>query len=320
LKEEKMKRIVTAVFVMLTVLCTVFGCSGERRTERDSGLASALRSAVSPNPVKTAALWQRPVATPEPTQMPRVNADWYVRRNTELKGMLRRNGSFAGRKEIEDAVDKMFIDPNKPMVALTFDDGPMPGVTDKILDTLERYNVRATFFIIGARMKKPEVVDIVRRAMSLGCEIGNHTWEHEKLTEFTRGRQFYTIERTNEKICEETGYVVRDLRPPGGYCDIYVCRVAEELGMAVVKWAQSGDVMERDPEKIAENVEKQIVNGKELQAGDIILLHDTKSWMVDAVEIIVPRLLEQGYQLVTAWELINCSEQGFVPGMVYHHS
>ncbi len=72
--------------------------------------------------------------------------------------------------------------------------------------------------------------------------------------------------------------------------------------------------MERDPKLIAQNVQKQIVNGKELQDGDIILLHDTKPYMVDAVKIMIPELLEQGYQLVTVWELINCSEAGLCPG------
>ena len=67
------------------------------------------------------------------------------------------------------------------------------------------------------------------------------------------------------------------------------------------------------------NVQKQIVNGKELEDGDIILLHDTKPYMVDAVRIMIPQLLEQGYQLVTVWELINCSEAGFVPGEAYRH-
>ena len=64
---------------------------------------------------------------------------------------------------------------------------------------------------------------------------------------------------------------------------------------------------------------KQIVNGKELHDGDIILLHDTKKHMVDAVKIIVPQLIGEGYQLVTVWELLNLSEAGFVPGQIYRH-
>ncbi|MBA4348097.1 MAG: hypothetical protein C0413_04520 [Clostridiales bacterium] len=82
-------------------------------------------------------------------------------------------------------------------------------------------------------------------------------------------------------------------------------------------WSQSGNVHETDPQKIAQNVEKQIVNGKELQPGDVILLHDTKKYMVEAVEIIVPRLIEEGYQLVTVWELLNCSGTEIVPGETY---
>ena len=90
------------------------------------------------------------------------------------------------------------------------------------------------------------------------------------------------------------------------------------LPLAIALWAQSGNVHEFDPKKIAENVQKQIVNGKELHDGDIILLHDTKDRMVPAVELIVPQLLEEGYQLVTVSELIYLSDIGFVPGRIYH--
>jgi len=313
-----MKRAVAIACVILALLCTLWGCRTNARQEEElSGTAGIPKPTALPE--RTEPTGKQRVVIPEPTPMPRVEAEWYIKRNSELKAMLRRNGSFQNRRDIEKAVDRMYIDPDKPMVALTFDDGPVPGVTDKILDTLERYNVRATFFIVGARLKKAEPVELVKRAISLGCEIGNHTWAHEKLTNLSKGAQRDTIKRTNEKVYEETGYVMRDLRPPGGYSDEYVCSVAKELDMAVVKWAQSGNVMERDPEKIAQNVQKQIVNGKELDAGDIILLHDTKTWMVDAVNIIVPQLLDEGYQLVTVWELLNSSEQGFVPGTVYHH-
>ena len=76
---------------------------------------------------------------------------------------------------------------------------------------------------------------------------------------------------------------------------------------------------EGDPNKIAQNVEKQIVDGDVLEDGDIVLLHDTHLNMVDAVKIIVPKLLDEGYQLVTVWELLNCAPQPSVPGNTYKH-
>jgi peptidoglycan/xylan/chitin deacetylase (PgdA/CDA1 family) len=257
--------------------------------------------------------------TPTPTIVPGVDAPWYAERNQQIKQFMRLYGPARSESEIDDAVNRMFIDPDKPMVALTFDDGPMPGVTDQILDILEQYNVRATFFVCGWRFKKEEPGDIMRRAVALGCEIGNHTWAHHDMEEQNIMEKRWAVKETNKVVFDETGFVMHALRPPGGSKDWDVNRVARENGMAVVLWAQSGNVHEFDPEKVAQNVQKQIVNGKELQDGDIILLHDTHPHMVDAVKIIVPQLIEQGYQLVTVWELLNCSEEGFKPGETYRH-
>lgn len=271
-------------------------------------------AAASPTP--------EPSTTPEATAMPSpgptVDADWYTERNRELRLLLRRNGSFQNSDEIDVAIAQMGIDPNKPMVALTFDDGPVPGVTNKILDVLEQYHVRATFFVLGCRLKKPEAVSLVKRAITLGCEIGNHTWDHQILPGLGVSENRFQIKSTNEIVYQKTGYVIRFLRPPGGSTGGDTPRLAREEGLAIALWAQSGNVHELDPEKIAENVQKQIVNGKELHDGDIILLHDTKDRMVPAVEIMIPQLLKEGYQLVTVSELIQLSEAGFVPGKVYH--
>lgn len=220
-------------------------------------------------------------------------------------------------QEISDLVEKMYIDPDKPMVALTFDDGPVAGVTDHILDVLAQYNVRATFFICGWRLKDQEVKGILRRAIALGCEIGNHTWAHHDLQEQNIVEKKRAIIDVNNAVFDATGYVMHAIRPPGGHNDWDVNRIARDNDMAVILWSQSGNVHEYDPEKIAENVQKQFVDGKELQDGDIILLHDTKTHMVDAVKIIVPQLLNKGYQLVTVWELLNCSEDGFIAGETY---
>ena len=262
-----------------------------------------------------------PTLTPVPTCTPQpvVRQDWYVQRNRDLRILLKRNGSFQSEMEITAAIDKMAIDPDKPMVALTFDDGPMPGVTDEILDILAQYNVRATFFVLGWRLEKPASIDMIRRAVAQGCEIGNHTYLHENLSQKDANDTKWTLSATNRAVYDATGYVMHDMRPSGGRLGFMLSSVCRRMDMAVVLWAQSGNVMETDPAKIAQNVQKQIVNGKELHDGDIILLHDTKKHMVEAVKIIVPQLLDEGYQLVTVWELLNLSEGGFVPGQVYRH-
>ncbi len=310
------KRILTGLLACFALFSV--GCTPAPQTALPAALPVAAPTN-APMAVTPDTATPSPEPTPTASPVPTIDADWYRARNEELRMLLKRNGSFESDEAIEQAIGRMWIDPDAPMVALTFDDGPIPGVTDKILDILERYHVRATFFVMGCRFKREGTADIARRATTLGCEIGNHTWQHDKLTKQDDGQMRYAITATNDIVYETTGCTMRSLRPPGGKTDAYVARIAKAEGMAVVLWSQSGDVYEKDPARIAQNVQKQIVNGKELENGGIILLHDTKPWMVDAVEIIVPRLLEQGYQLTTVWELLNCSEAGFTPGETYRH-
>jgi peptidoglycan/xylan/chitin deacetylase (PgdA/CDA1 family) len=319
-----MKRTIFTILIVLLLLVAGFEWYARHQVQVEQYLHSfqtstqpptASAEQATPAPEASAT----PEATAEPSPGPTVDADWYEERNRELRLLLRRNGSFLNSDEIDAAIAQMGIDPDKPMVALTFDDGPVTGVTNKILDVLEQYHARATFFVLGTRLKKTEAVALVKRAITLGCEIGNHTWDHEILPGLNVSEIRFEIKSTNQIVYDTTGYTVRLLRPPGGSTGANTARLAKEQGMAVALWAQSGNVHELDPEKIAENVQKQIINGKELHDGDIILLHDTKDRMVPAVELIVPQLLEAGYQLVTVSELIQLSDAGFVPGKIYHN-
>ena len=308
-----MKRGIAAFCAAVMIAIFISGCAiFSRRPMPPRETASA--EARTPYPTVVPAT-EPP--TPSPSPVPGVNASWYTQRNAWIRKAITLYRPGLSPEQTQDAVNKMFIDPDKPMVALTFDDGPMTGVTDQILDILEEYNVRATFFVCGWRFKDEKAKDIIRRAVALGCEIGNHTWAHDDMEEQNIVEKLRSVEDTNKVVFDATGYVMHSLRPPGGHKDWDVNRVARRNDMAVILWSQSGNVYELDPKKIAQNVQKQIVDGKELQDGDIILLHDTKPYMVDAVGIIVPQLLDKGYQLVTVWELLNCSEEGFQPGVTY---
>ncbi len=249
--------------------------------------------------------------------MPTVDAQWYRDRDAQMRQLIRNYRPTATEEEIDQSIARMAIDPNKKMVALTFDDGPKPGITDKILDVLEQYHVRATFFVLGWRLGREENKDILKRAVSLGCEIGNHTWSHTMLPTENYMAVRYEVKNTNKAIFDITCVNPHCLRPPGGQNTYEAMRVARENDMVVVLWTQSGNVYEVDPKKIAQNVEKQIVDGDVLEDGDIVLLHDTHLNMIDAVKIIVPKLLDEGYQLVTAWELLNCAPQPPIFGRAY---
>ena len=310
-----MRRGIAAFFAGLLTLCLFSGCGVAPQMQLAAAVETALPMTPSPSPTTIPS----PAPTPSPSPVPRVDAPWYEARNKQLFALIKRDAPDRTDDEIRVAIDQMYIDPNKPMIALTFDDGPMPGVTDKILDILEQYHARATFFVCGWRFKQDCMKDIARRMVTLGCEIGNHTFEHADLSKQNIVEKRYSIEATNKVVFDATGYVMHSLRPPGGHNEWDVNRIARSDDMAVVLWSQSGNVHEFDPEKVAQNVLKQAVNGRELEDGDIVLLHDTKPHMVDAVKILVPKLLDEGYQLVTVWELLNSSKDGFTPGVTYRH-
>lgn len=261
-------------------------------------------------------------ATPAPTPIPastpaRASTEaWLTERAHTLRLRMARFGGLSGTA-LEERVRAMDVDPDKPMIALTFDDGPVAGVTDEILHILSEYDARATFFVLGKRGRFAQTPDLLRQILAEGSEIGSHTYEHLNLRTANGYQILSSLDKTDQMVYDATQTTMRLMRPPGGRTSAAGDRYAKQRGMAVVLWTQSGNVHEQDPARIAENVFCQYVNGKLLEDGDIVLLHDTKPWMVEAVRIMVPRLISEGYQLVTVSELIDLSEDGFVAGKRY---
>lgn len=280
-----------------------------------AGTPMPLQTAV-PEPTVAPTATAEPTPSPSPSPRPILD-EWYQQRNQQLKEMLTAHGGYASETEINAAIDAMVIDPDKPMIALTFDDGPVTAVTGPILDILETYHVRATFFVCGNRVYRNQ--EVLCRALGMGCEIGNHSWAHERFTDISIEKVAESIDRTNGVIFRASGYTPRSMRPPGGSSNAEITKLAGRMDLAVVKWSQSGNVNLTDPAEIAANVQMQAINGRELRDGDIILLHDTHDFMIEAVEIMVPKLIEQGYQLVTVQELLHLSENGFESGRTYRN-
>ncbi len=262
-----------------------------------------------------------PAASAEPVQTsarePLIRDSWYAERTEEMRKFMRMYGGYSSEEELESALSRMEIDPDRPMIALTFDDGPMAGITDEIVDILAENNARATFFIIGSRFAYDATPGLLQKILGRGNAIGNHMYNHDRMDKTDYKTLLRSAKRLNDAIYDATGYTCHLIRPPGGYGAYTAGKLGKRYDMSVILWAQSGNVHERDPEKINENVHRQIVNGKELQDGDIVLLHDTKPWMVEAVRIMVPQLIEEGYQLVTVPELLHLSDRGFVYGEIY---
>lgn len=179
-------------------------------------------------------------------------------------------------------------------VALTFDDGPHPSYTEELLDGLKERGVRATFFVIGENIPGNE--DVIRRMDEEGHLIGNHTYNHVKISDMSKEDACEQIEKTSALIRELTGKDTEFVRPPFGEWN-------KELECSFVMIPVLWDV---DPKDWTTNNVSDIVRRvlEDTKNGDIILLHDYYRSSVQAALQIVDELQEQGYEFVTVEELI----------------
>lgn len=188
------------------------------------------------------------------------------------------------------------IDPNKPMIAITFDDGPTRSYTIKILDCLKNNNASATFFVLGSRIEGSE--DLLERMIQEGHEIGNHTYSHKQLNILDESSIEKEITMASESIYEVIHKYPILLRCPYGESNSIVEKYS--TGMSIIKWNQ-------DSEDWKSQNTTTIVNKvlAEVEDGNIILFHDLYEETAEAICILVPKLIEEGYQLVTVSELLS---------------
>ena len=185
------------------------------------------------------------------------------------------------------------IDANAPMVALTFDDGPNPDYTNRILKVLEDNYSHATFFVVGTNAEKYQ--NTLREIALTGNEIGNHTYSHANLTELDLADVEEEIDKVNRVVKKATGESATVIRPPyGAYND----DVLNQLQQPVVLWdLDTEDWDSRNAQTIVDHI---ITN---IDDGDIILMHDIYESTAEAVELLVPRLKEMGFQVVSISEM-----------------
>lgn len=185
------------------------------------------------------------------------------------------------------------IDPSKPMVALTFDDGP-GQYTNSILDTLEAYQAHASFFVVGQNIND-ETSAVMQRAVGLGCEIGSHTENHADLVKADANTFQQEIQQADDRILQAIGRYPYFLRPPYGDFNDDVRR---HVGKPLAFW--SVDTKDWKTRNTASTVSATLNN---IEDGDVVLMHDIYGETAAAVAQIVPSLVQQGYQLVTLSEL-----------------
>lgn len=194
------------------------------------------------------------------------------------------------------------------VIALTFDDGPDPVDTPAILDLLNEYEAKATFFLIGKHVAKyPE---IAKREVISGHEIANHTYSHRY---FNRNVAVEKIQdemaQAEEAIYNSTGQRTHLFRPPGGYYNDIVVKASKKSGYQVVMWSWHQDTEDWNTPGVHKIVNKVLKNARN---GDIVLFHDHvegKSQTVEALKQILPELKNRGFKFITVSELLKYRKQ-----------
>jgi len=202
------------------------------------------------------------------------------------------------------------IDPSKPIIALSFDDGP--GIyTDQFLDLFAQYNIRATFCTIGNLVNTQ--TKALARAVSMGSEVIGHSWDHKNLAKLSADDVRKQLTDTSNAIKSAAGTSVLKFRPPYGAVSDTMKDVAEELGMAIIYWSvDPEDWNTKDSDAVYNAVMQAVKNGS------IILSHEIYKSTLNAYTRIIPELLSRGYQIVTVSELLQYKYGDLTPGHVYY--
>lgn len=198
------------------------------------------------------------------------------------------------------------LDPQKPMVALTFDDGPSKN-TAEILKTLEKYDARATFFVLGNRVSSNKKT--IKKIYDSGSEIGNHSWNHTNLGTASRSVIKQQLSKTDAAVKKITGEKPKLIRPPYGSVSTTLKKTVDR---PLILW----NIDTLDWKTRSEDQTYRAVIGK-VKDGDIVLMHDLYSTTAAAAKRIIRQLDKQGYQMVTISEMAVCKKQKLKAGEKY---
>ncbi len=235
---------------------------------RDPSLAAPPAFRASPSPQPTPASY---TSIPQPTAVPVVVPEKATYNSCNVEGMS---------------------------IAITFDDGPNPELTPRLLDMLKERGIKATFFVVGKNVE--EYPAIVERMAAEGHEVANHSWSHPSLTKLGLESFRKQIENTNEAIAKATGKRPLLMRPPYGATSASLNkRLNEQFGLKVILWSV-------DPLDWKYRNSNRVYNWivQNTRPGSIILAHDIHATTVAAMPATLDALLAKGYKFSTVSELI----------------
>ena len=207
--------------------------------------------------------------------------------------------------EYEPTLNKT-TDNYSKVVALTFDDGPS-NYTDEILDVLEKYNVTATFFVVGTNLNT-KYNNTMARLIKLGNEVGIHGYSHKEFTKIKQSKVVEEIEYTN-KLLKGFNIEAKYLRPPYRSINNKLKKIIE---YPIILWnVDTLDWKYKDALKIYNN------SIDDIHDGSIILMHDHYLSSVKALDLIIPKLQEDGYKIVNITELFSLKDINLENGKTY---
>jgi len=259
------------------------GCSSTPKQPSAAELAAALKA----TPAQDAALQDNPLAKRlnTPSSMPTVPP--------------------AGAR-----ISYSSVNIKQPVVAMTFDDGPHPSLTPKLLDILKERNIKCTFFLIGQNVKA--YPQIVRRMIAEGHEIGAHTYTHCSLTSRSDAQIRSELQRSEEVLMAAANYRPQLIRPPYGAINTRIKQLMfSEFGYSTIMWSVDPQDWRRPGVSV---VTSRLVTGA--QPGAIMLAHDIHPPTLQAMPAMFDQLLAKGYQFVTVSQLMNMEKASMPVGVV----
>lgn len=186
----------------------------------------------------------------------------------------------------------------RKQIALTFDDGPHPQYTPQLLALLKKYNVRATFFLVGE--KAEATPDLVKAELAAGHAVGNHTYHHVNLTKIPPRMVAAEIKACGDVLEHITGQTPHLFRPPGGDYNLAVAETATSLGYTLCLWTDDpGDYASPGAHTIESRLLKKVGNG------GIVLIHDGVTQTLQILPQFIETMKSRGYEFVTCDEMLK---------------
>lgn len=212
----------------------------------------------------------------------------------DCKNYIKLEGKGNAPKTLE-VKREIAIDPNKPMIALTFDDGPSL-YTDEVMSIFEKYQATASFFLVGQNIGN--YPDSVKHMVENGFEICNHSWDHKSIESDDKAHIRQEVFDTQDALYQLTGKEASYIRPPYGSWNELTKQTLNDNGLHIVLWnVDSEDWKNRDKETTLQRAKEGMFDGA------IMLFHDLYPTTLEAIKELVPYLQKNGYQLVTVSDL-----------------